>query len=430
MRFLNVLIGLLLVSGVATAQVAIGSLDELLQYADKNSPQAKQIQLQPKLAKQEKQVSTSTVYPKVSAFGTGDYYPILATQLIPAEALGGTPGTYLKAQFGLPYVFTAGAELSMPIIDLSNWANVAKAKAKYEHSKWSSKTALENFHLQLIQSYYQTLVTSEVMKLNEENETIALELLRIMTERDKQGVVDPSDYNRSKNLLLDVKTTRINYTNRLQQSINNINALLGVDTIVLSEQLNEFAWTALYDAKEIADRPAWREAQWNVRTSQLAFKQSQYAAMPKLSLASRYSYNMQSNFEKNFTNIEFNTASIGLRLNVPLFQGNYYRASKKVSRLRLQSALLEKDKVEATLTQQQKDWLSKYRAAYDKRTVLDEKLATAKENLRIANLSIKEGLIEFDEYNNIFVEYNRARMEYLQNLADGILYHLLSTQKF
>ena len=82
------------------------------------------------------------------------------------------------------------------------------------------------------------------------------------------------------------------------------------------------------------------------------------------------------------------------------------------------------------MQQQQKDWWSHYLAAYGKYEVLKEKQATAKDNIRIARLNLEEGVMEFDEFNNIFMEYNKARMEYIQNLANGILYHLLSTQKF
>jgi signal transduction protein with GAF and PtsI domain len=71
-----------------------------------------------------------------------------------------------------------------------------------------------------------------------------------------------------------------------------------------------------------------------------------------------------------------------------------------------------------------------YQAAFNKHTALQEKVQNASENLRIAKLNVKEGVMEFDEFNNIFTEYNRARMENLQNLADGILYYLLSTQNF
>lgn len=414
----------------AKAQVAIDGLDELLLFADKYSPAAQQAKLKPLLARQDKRMSASMFYPRVNVFSTGDYYPILATQLIPAEALGGTPGTFLKAQFGLPYVFAAGAELSVPVISLSNWAKLAQAKAQHQQSEWSSKVALEQLHLQLIQGYYQTLVTKEVLKLNEENESTADELLRIMTERNKQGVVEPSDYNRSRNLSLDVKTARIGYTQALSQSINNLTSILDTDTIELREELIEFEWPTLYDGAKASSRPAWQEAALKVRSAELSLRQGRTAGLPELSLYSRYTYNMQTNFEQGFDNIDFNVANVGLRLNFPLFQGNYYRSYKQKTMLQLQHAKYEQDRTEAQLTQQQRDWLAQYQAAYGKHKVLEDKVANAKENLRIARLNIKEGVMEFDQFNNIFIEYNRAKMEYLQNLADGILYHLLSTQNF
>src|SRR5690606_34150552 len=114
----------------------------------------------------------------------------------------------------------------------------------------------ENLHLQLVQAYYQALVTGEVLELNIENESTADEMLRIMAARDEQGVVEPADYNRSKNLSLDVKTSRIGYTQALQKSINNLESLLAVDTVILKEQLDDFAWPALYDGASVANRPA------------------------------------------------------------------------------------------------------------------------------------------------------------------------------
>lgn len=429
MRFFYLFI-IILLSSTAQAQVAIDGLDELLLFADKHSPAALQAKLQPELAKKDKHIQASMLYPRINAFASGDYYPILATQLIPAEALGGKPGTYLKAQFGLPYVFGAGAEASMPLVSLSNWAKLAQANAQYEQSKWSSRVALENLHLQLTQAYYQALVTKEVLTLNEENEETANELLRIMTDRNEQGVIDPADFNRSKNLSLDVKTSRIGYTQALQQSINNLNAILDIDTIELNEELNDFEWPALYDGGNAQNRPAWQEAALKVRTAELSLRQGRTAGLPELSLYSRFAYNMQTKFEPGFKNIEFNTASVGLKLNVPLFQGNYYRSYKQKTMLQLQNARYEQDKTEAQLTKQQQDWLAQYQAAYSKHQVLTDKVANAKDNLRIARLNLKEGVMEFDQFNNIFIEYNRARMEYLQNLADGILYHLLSTQNF
>lgn len=430
MRFLLSLVVTIFFTVSAAGQPAFNNLDELLDYADAHSPAARQAALQPQMARLDKRMQASVLYPRVNAFATGDYYPILATQLIPAEALGGAPGTYLKAQFGLPYIFTSGAELSMPVINLENWAKLSKAKAQYEQSAWSGKAALEQLHLQLIQAYYQLLVTREVLQLSKENEQTADELLRMLKERNEQGVIDPADFNRSKNLALDAQAVRMAYSRALTQHVNNLVALLGTDTVVLHEVADSFEWPVLYELQDINRRPGWQEAALKVRTAELGLRQYRSGGLPELSIAGRYAYNMQTNFEPGFKNIDFNVANVGLRLNFPLFQGNYYRSARQKSELQLENARLEQQRTEAVLTQQQRDWLAQYTNAFSRHPVLQDKLATAAENLRIARLNIEEGVMEFDQFNNIFLEYNKAKMDYLQNLADGILYHLLSTQNF
>ena len=431
MRFVYVLLGLLLMPGIMDAQVQINSLTSLMQYADEHAPAARQAKLQPLIAKQDVHIQASGLYPRVNVFGTGDYYPIIATQVVPGEIVG-KPGTYIKAQFGLPYVFSAGAELSIPVINLEKWAQLSRVKAQYDQAEWSGKTALENFHIQLVQAYYQSLVTKEVLKLNDENLATADELLQVMDARNKQGVLNPSDYNRTKNLDLDVQTTGINYKKNLQQSNNNLAALLdaGKDSVVLTEAIDGFSWPLLQDGSDATARPGWQEADTKVLVAERLLSETRKSALPKLALNSRYTYNMQSKFETANGNIEFNSANIGLRLDFPLFQGNYYRSMQHKSNLQLKQAQLDQERTHATLTQQQKDWHVQYNAALSKRAVLNEKVKTTSDNLRIARLNVKEGLMEFDEFNNIFAEYNRAKIEYLQNLADGILYYLLSTQKF
>lgn len=431
MRFLHLLI-LSAISSHALGQVKVNNLSDLMQYADKHAPAALQTSLSPKISKQDVNMQASGLYPKVNVFGTGDYYPIIATQVIPAEVLGGKPGTYLKAQFGLPYVFAAGAELTMPVVNLEKWAQLSKAKYAYHQSQWNSKAALENFHIQLMQAYYQALATKDVLYLNNENAETTAELARIMADRYQNGVVNPADFNRTKNLDIDVKNSGYNYDKQLQQAYNNLGAMLNLkdDSLQLSESLLDFKWPMLQQIGDVTARPAWKEADAKLQTAEFALRESRTGGLPRMSLTSRYVYNMQSKFETAGNNVEFNTANVGVRVDFPLFQGMYYRSSINKSKLQLQNAKLEQERVHATVTQQQRDWLALYQAAFNKHTALQEKIQNASENLRIAKLNIKEGVMEFDEFNNIFTEYNRAKMENLQNLADGILYYLLSTQNF
>ncbi|MCD6063390.1 MAG: hypothetical protein K0R82_1301 [Flavipsychrobacter sp.] len=431
MRFLNALFGFLLIPALSSAQMQVKNLEELLRYADKNGPAAKQAMLQPKLAKQDVKLTASNLLPRVNAFATGDYYPILITQVIPGEAFGRPPGEVTKVQFGLPYVFTAGTEFSMPVIDLGKWAQLKRSKTQYAQAQWGSKAALEDYHIQLMQAYYQVLVNREVLRLNRENVTITDELIRVMDARLQAGVINPADFNRSKNLQLDVRTADLSYNRMLEQSINALKNLLAANgDLTIIENIGDYNWPVVSTPASIANRAAWNEAKFNIRAAELAVAEASRGGLPRLGVAGRYTYNYQTKFQDDFDPAEFSMANVGLRLDVPLFQGNYYRALKQKNQLLLDAAHYEQEQTEAQLTRQQADWFAQYTEAFKKNEELKEKVTASGENLKIANLSMREGVMEFDEYNEIFREYNRARIEYLQNLADGILYHLLSTQKF
>jgi outer membrane protein TolC len=431
MRLRNIWLCFLMLPVIALAQVQFTGLSSMLQYADKNGAAAKQAQILPRMARQDVQLQASTLYPKVNAFASGDYYPVIASQIIPAEVVGGPAGVYQKVQFGLPYIFSAGVEASMPVVNLERWAQLSRAKAQYEQSQWSSKAALSNYHIQLIQAYYQVLVTREVLKLNDENRAVADELLRIMEERNKAGVINPADYNRSVNLQLDVRASGINYSKALQQALNNLQALLSAkESVTINDTLGKFSWPIVQAPADISVRAAWQEAAMKQRVAELSLSEAKKGAMPRLALNARYAYNMQSKLDGNSGNVEFDVANVGLRFELPISQGNYYRAMRRKSRMQLDYAKLDVERTNASLTQQHGDWFQQYSAAYNRRDVVGDKVATTSDNLRIARLNLKEGVMEFDEFNNIFMEYNRARMDQLQNLADGILYNLLSTQKF
>lgn len=431
MRFFVALFLILFVSEAVYSQVRFNSLAELLQYADTHAPVALQASALPKVSKQDVNIQASSLFPKVNAFGTGDYYPIIATQVIPGEIVN-QPGTYVKAQFGLPYIFMGGAELSMPIVNMEKWAQLSKANAAYSQAKWTSKQAVEFFHIMLMQSYYQYLVTKEVLILNNENGETATELDRIVQARNKSGVINPADLNRTKNLTLDVQVSDIGYKKQLDVTKSTIDSMLDIktDSGSFAENIRTFNWPLLEQANNPLSRSGWQEADYKLKAAEYAFRENRNAAFPKLSLSGRYWYTMQSKLESANSNVDFNTATVGARLDFPIFQGNYYRSLKNKSKLQLQIAKLENERIHSSLIAQQDIWFNQYRAAFAKHAILDEKVRNASDNLRIAKLNIKEGLMEFDQFNNIFLEYNRARMEQLQNLADGILYYLLSTQNF
>jgi len=115
-------------TGSIIAQVKFSNLDEVLSYADKNSLVGQQASLQQNISKKEEAINKSGLLPKLNVFGTADYYPIIASQVIPQAFFGGSADKYTKVQFGLPYSFSSGVELSVPIINFERWEQLKRFK--------------------------------------------------------------------------------------------------------------------------------------------------------------------------------------------------------------------------------------------------------------------------------------------------------------
>jgi outer membrane protein TolC len=112
---------------------------------------------------------------------------------------------------------------------------------------------------------------------------------------------------------------------------------------------------------------------------------------------------------------------------VPLFSGKYYKLQTRKSDDQLQLAKLQQEQVKIALQQEQSNWQTNYKAAVGKQSQLKRKILFAADNLRIAQLSFKEGVMEFDEFSNIFRENIQTQIENLQNTTDGLVYKLLLT---
>jgi outer membrane protein TolC len=415
--------------GKAWSQTIFTSLQQVLDYADKNSKVLQQSKLDEELSDKDRQLLKSTLSPKANFYSTADFYPIIPSQVIPDIFNGGNGEKFRKVQFGLPINFTTGVELSMPLVNFEKWETLKKAALQTQQAKWKTETDKERLHNQLTDLYYKILVAQEYVQLNKENERVSNELLQLMELRNKEGTVNPSDYNRAKNLSLDIQAASIEYEKAYNSYLNAFKSFLffpaDEDVRVkdsLSPSMN------IPQAVSIDLRPASKQATVMVKIAEQGIREAQKATLPKLSLSSRYYYQFGIKPGVNSQTVQFDASTIGLRLDFPLFQGGYYRTSQQKAKLQLQSAKLNEENVRQNLTKEQRDWWISFTAAQKKASVLEQKVQVTADNLRIAQLSMKEGVMEYDEFSNIFIENIRARIDRVQNLGDATIYQLLLTQ--
>jgi outer membrane protein len=429
-QFVGMLV-LLFFTRLLSAQVSFSSLAEVLQYADKNSLVTQEASLQQGISKKEEAINKSGLLPKLNVFGTADYFPIITSQVIPEAIFGGSPGKYTKVQFGLPWSFSTGVELTVPVINFEKWEQLKRYKLQSQQTALTAKVNVESLHIQLTQWYYQALLTHALVLLNQSNQQVTDELLRILEERKKNGVLNPADFNRSKTLQLDIQSAGIEYEKNYRQSLIVLQQLLNLPATV-SVQLNDSIvnsnWQSVPEQMPVSSRPAWMEAAAKTAVAEQQLKETRKAALPKIALSSKYTYQWQMK-PSTSEHINFDYSSVGLRLDFPIFQGNFYKASRQKNEMQVALAKTVQQQTANDLTRQQAEWWNSYHAAIKKQALLQQKIAVAGDNLRIAELNMKEGVMEFDEFNNIFQEYNKARVDYLQNLSDGIVYQLLLTLK-
>lgn len=410
------------------SQIQFSTIGEVLDYAGKNSTVARQAVLQRSISEQEEGITRTGLLPRLNAIGTMEYAPILATQVIPESVFGGQDGKFRQVQFGMPWTMSAGVELSIPLINPEKWAQLQRARYQTMETSWSYKARLEDLYIQIAQWYYQTLLAKEMIRLNAQHAQVLNELVRILDERKRNGVLDPADYNRSKNLQLNVQTARQDYQKAWEQGIIMLRSLLNIpstQTFEIRDSITFFNWPLRErPVSDVTQRPAWQQSNARIDVARQSLLETKKAALPKLSLSSRYVYNWQLNDAES---IHFDVSTIGLKVDYTLFNGGFHRRQAKKFDLLLKSASLEQQQTQSTLLQQQQEWAANYQMAVSKKSVLKEKVIAAADNLRIARLNIKEGVMEFDTFSNIFTEYTNAQIEELQNLTNGIVFIFLLT---
>ncbi|MEP7319661.1 MAG: TolC family protein [Panacibacter sp.] len=410
-----------------SAQITFSRLQQVLNYADTSSFTAKQNAVKEKINTDEEGLVRSGLLPKINIYSTADYYPVIASQVIPDKIFGGASDAYTKVQFGLPLNFSGGVELSMPVINFEKWEQLKTTRLQTIAGKWNSKTNIENLHIQLTQYYYRALLFKQLIELNDANENVMNELMRMIEERRKNNILNPADYNRSQNLSVEIANAGLEYRKNYQLALNQLQYLLNTGTVPqLTEQIANTGWDILTgEDTTITNRAAWNESVAQVAVAKQLLTAANKSSLPKISLNSKYAYQWQMKPGSNSQQIGFDVSSIGLRLDLPLFAGNYSKLLQKKTESQLQSVQIQQQQVQGNLVQQQTEWQINYNTALTRQQQLHKKMQFAKDNLRIANLSFKEGVMEYDEYNNIFREHIQAQIENLQNIADGLIYKLL-----
>ncbi len=426
-----ILIFLMIAPAVYSQEVMKMSLRDAVNYAYDNNLTLKNAELNLIDAEQQIIERRSIGLPQLSAGANYQRYLEVPKQPLPQafidflEQINPGGEVQREASFFLKNNFTASIDLDAMVFDGTFFVGLQAARAFREYTAQELIVQKRDIRNQVIDAYLPVLLLNESMEILRKNIDNLTALLNETTQLYQSGFAEQLDIDRQQ---LSLTNLQVEYDNALRQkevALARLKYVIGYpveQALELSDELEEMVVVAS-EADLSADidfqaRPEYRLTEKGLELNDLNVRLNKAAYLPTLYAFGSY----QQNYQGNDRNNDFwaPTSFVGLRLNVPIFDGLNKQA-------RLQRARIDLEKTQ----NQQLDLKRAIRLEITNARILyvnaREKLASQKENMELAQRIYDTTQIKYREGVGSSVELTQAERELYTAQANYIdaLYNLL-----
>lgn len=337
--------------------------------------------------------------PQINLSGELDNNLELQTQLMPAEMMGGTKGTYIPVTFGTRYNMSGGVQLTQKLYDPISLLMIKTAKINNSISELSQQQTQELTEYNISIAYYHTLVIQMQKNVLRSNLFASEKSLKSIELKYHNGMAKQIDvdkirvsYNNTKSQL---EQAELSYS----QSLNTLKFNMGMpldSAIILADTTIESSYNRFIEEKspafQINQVFDYQLKKANITLMQTDKKTKKAAFLPSLSFFGNYNYNAM---RQEFTFFEpnkdwYSSSTIGIKLNIPVFDGLQRNSKLAQSELNIKIA-----KENLVLTAQSiKVDISNYEIQY--KNALDN-INREKENLDLAESVYKNSQLEYQQ---------------------------------
>ncbi len=411
-NILSAIISIALFTNNILAQQSL-TLQQTVDYALQHSPAIKNLRIDREIAASKNFESITKYLPKASASADYRNNLNLAVNQIPAEFFGGQPGDFREVRFGVKYTSTAGIDFTQPILDAAAISEMRYTKSGKQLTEYQIQQAEIELKSTIVKLYHAAqLNTHRVEKAEKTVERNQKIYEDTKVKFDNQNATKTEVSRAYLNLQQSIYQRQLAADALLQSKLalmQNIGMPLK-DGIELAEQLpaNFNADTALQLAEAqtvFASRVEYKAEQ---QLATMNKQQLMRVNMQYLPNASFFGYVGGQGFsnEANLFREKWNQVSfIGVRLNVPVFDGLQKAAMAQQQKLNLKKNSNNLKNIEQNVNYQlQTSALS---------------LANTARNLRVQQQNIR---LAEDVIHDVKVRYNNAFATYQEVIeAENIL---------
>ncbi|CAN5842001.1 TolC family protein [soil metagenome] len=262
----------------------------------------------------------------------------IPTSLIPGEFFGGQPGTYIPVQFGTKYNATVGVSATQLLFNGSYFVGVKAAKLYQELAQKNVDRTKIEAAADVTKAYYTVLINNERKKLLDANLDRVKKLMDDTKALHTNGFVEQLDVDRVTVTYNNLTTEASNINRLLDLSLVLLKYQMGMDqsaNLVLTDKIENVAFspvTADNSKFDYRNRIEFQLYETQLRGQQLYLRSERFGYLPTLVLFGSASTQAQrTKFDFFDTDQKwFPVVVIGLRLNVPIFDGlqRHYRVEQ------------------------------------------------------------------------------------------------------
>ncbi len=425
------------------------SAKQTVEYAAKNNAQVKNALIGIQIQEQTNREFTAAAYPQISGTVGVNYYPNVAIQSFPNFIAAATYGVleaegvrngngvpikspddfgFIQAAFGTKWNSSAGIELNQLLFDGQVFVGLQARDAAMAFARKTAEVTEEQIRVNIYKIYYQLVVGHKQVESIDANIDRFEKLLRDTREIYKNGFAEKLDVNKVEVTLTNLKTEKIRVEYQLKAGSMGLKLLIGMpvrDSLVLTDTLSEdqLRRDVLDGSYAYNDRKEYQQVELAKKLGEYNVKRYRMSYWPTLSLYGAYNqlaYRNQFNF-LNFSEDWFTSSQIGLKLNVPIFDGMAKSARVNKARLELEQTMNNMENLEISIDNDVQQSHLMLRSALAAMDFQSKNRSLAEEVFIQTQKKYEQGLGSNQEITTAQTEFKTAETNYFNSLYSAII---------
>ena len=431
---------LLITSSISAEEPKLLNLEQSLQIAKQSNLTILAAEQKLKSAEAQISVARSALMPRISANGNYTYFKDVQKSVIQAEGGFGFPipgeemndmstpsvdneSELIELEFGAHHNIQGTVSLSQPVFAWGRYYyNYQAAKLGYEAAQKELTAAYEKLRLNVYEAFYRVLITQEFVKVAEQSVELVEKQLGIAQTSLDAGAATNFDVLRAKVQLANAKSQVIRAKNSVKIAKNAYKTLLNLP---LADDISVEGSFEIPEVKIKLDelikqalekRPEITRSQLNEQAGQKQLSVAKTRNLPDFAFFSNYQISHSERL------IEMNRIwSLGLQINIPIFDGFASRAAVKQSESVLKQLQIGTEQVMSVVETEVRN---AYLALLEAKTLIDvqrETVAQAQESVRIATIRFENGMITTVELTDTQLALIQSKVNRLQAQHDYVI---------